>query len=94
MPSQRHPASVGYNQPAQTSYSSDSRYPTHIETHDEFHEEPQVDRDPLDGPVTDAESAPQEHSLVGNDNQDGSLDAAMNGVNQPAEAIVEEASDF
>ncbi len=92
--SQRRPASTGYNQPSQSTYSTDSRYPTHIETHDEFHEDPQIDRDPLDGPVTDAEQAPQEHSLVGNDNQDVSLDAAMNGVNQPAEAVVEEASDF
>lgn len=92
--SKRRPASVGYNQPPQSSYSTDSRYPTHIETHDEFHEDPQIERDPIDGPVSDVEQAPQEHSLVGNDNQDVSLDAAMNGVNQPAEPVVEEVSDF
>lgn len=94
--SERKPASVGYTQPAQpSSYSNDSRYPTHIETHDEFQQDHQIERDPLDGPVTDAEQQPQEHSLVGNDaNGDVSLDAAMNGVNQPSEPIVEEASDF
>lgn len=92
--SDRSPASVGYNQPSM-SLSNDSRYPTHIETHDEFQEDHQVERDPLDGPVTDAEQAPQEHSLVGNDAQpDVSLDAAMNGVNQPSEPVVEEVSDF
>lgn len=91
----RRPASVGYNQPSQTSYSNDSRYPTHIETHDEFQQDHQIDRDPLDGPVNDIEQQPQEHSLVGNDaNQDVSLDAAMNGVNLPSQPIVEEASDF
>lgn len=93
--SERRPASVGYNRPSASSYSNDSRFPTHIETHDEFREEvPQFERDPLDGPVTDAEQQPQEHSLVGNENQDVSLDAAMNGVNQPAEPVVEEVSDF
>ena len=91
--SYRMPASVGYNRP-ENPYLKDSRYPTHVETHDEFQEAHQIEGDPLDGPVNDVEQAPQEHSLVGNDNLDVSLDASMNGVDQPAEAVVEEASDF
>lgn len=95
--SARTPASVSYGQTPQNSYN-DSRYPTQMDMHENY-ESPPEERDPLDGPVTDVEQAPVEHSLVGNDNNPNpageSLDAAMNGISQPAEQpIVEEASDF
>lgn len=88
----RRPASVSYGSQA-PSYERQPSYPTHMETHESYNE-PQ-ERDPLDGPVMDAEQAPQEHSLVNSqDPGDQSLDAAMNGVVQPEQPIVEEASDF
>lgn len=92
----RTPASVGYGQTPQNSYNSSSRYPTQMDMHENY-DEPVMDRDPLDGPVTDVEQIPPEQSLVGNEMNSGngeSLDAAMNGINQPAEPMVEEASDF
>jgi hypothetical protein len=57
----------------------------------EEREEP-VEHGPEDNQVAEA-PATEEHSLVGNEDQ--SLDAAMNGVNQPADQpVVEEATDF
>jgi hypothetical protein len=91
----RSPASVGYGHTPQNDYSQ-SRYPTHMDMHENY-DEPVMDRDPIDGPVTDVEQIPPEQSLVGNDNNGNgeSLDAAMNGINQPIEQpIVDEASDF
>lgn len=94
----RAPASVGYGQTPQNNYNQ-PRYPTHMDMHENY-DEPVMERDPLDGPVTDVEQIPPEQSLVGNDNNlnngaGESLDAAMNGISQPAEQpIVDEASDF
>lgn len=92
--SNRTPASVGYGATPQNNYN-DNRYPTQMDMHENY-DQPPEERDPLDGPVTDVEQVPQEHSLVGNENSGGeSLDAAMNGISQPAEQpIVDEASDF
>lgn len=91
----RAPASVGYGQTPQNDYSQ-PRYPTQMDMHENY-DEPMMDRDPIEGPVTDVEQIPPEQSLVGNDNNGAgeSLDAAMNGISQPAEQpIVDEASDF
>jgi hypothetical protein len=96
-PSFRSPASVGYSH---SSPGNESRYPTHVETHDQYPEAmPEPENDPIEGPVTDAENEnqPQEHSLVsaGGQSEDSSLDAAMNGTSQPQEQpVVDEASDF
>lgn len=91
--SARSPASVSYGQTPQNNYD-ENRYPTQMDMHENY--DVPEERDPLDGPVTDIEQPPQEHSLVGNENPVGdSLDAAMNGFSQPAEQpIVDEASDF
>lgn len=92
----RIPASTNYRESVSPSYA-ESRYPTHIETHEDYpQEDPMPERDPLDGPVTDAEAQPEIHSLVGNENQpaqEQSLDQAMNGV-APDQPVIEEASDF
>jgi hypothetical protein len=93
----RFPASTGYGSAPTYNYNngSSASYPTHMDVHENY-DEPIQERDPLDGPVTDAEPA-IEHSLVGNENNGAgeSLDAAMNGISQPAEQpIVDEASDF
>jgi hypothetical protein len=77
----------------------DNYYPTHVQTHDEsnnFHDPAMDQQDPP--------PAPEEHSLVQNNVQDGqegqSLDQAMseaaNGevVMPPPEPVIEEATDF
>lgn len=95
--SHRSPASVQpYNPPPVPSVS---RYPTQVETHVRDNvDEPPVE--PQEMPEQHEPPPPQEHSLVGNENQpqnqpqDQSLDAAMNGTAQPSEPVVEEASDF
>lgn len=86
----REPASFGNTQAPRT---FESRFPTHMETHSEDRMDEPMDRDFMDPP---AEAEPQEQSLVSRpqNNDDQSLDAAMNGVSQPAEPIVEESSDF
>jgi hypothetical protein len=91
MPSYRSPSSVGYAGSQSTSYNSGSRYPTHIETHQDNYIEPPEE---MEQPILEAEP-PQEHSLVEQAQpvEDQNLDAAMNGIPQP-EAVVEEASDF
>lgn len=84
----RSPGSTSYSQPP--SYNT-SRYPTHMETHEEYREQPQ------ESPVfeNDQQLPQEEHSLVVQDNPDGSVDAAMNGIDQPVETpVIEEASDF
>lgn len=107
--SNRTPASVGYSQklaePARQD-DSPSRYPTHVETHEEYSQEPYYqERDPLDAPVTDFEKPVEEHSLVENRSpqeepiQDQSLDATMNGLDPQAELlnqpmVLDESSDF
>lgn len=91
-PSLRSPASVNYGGPVN---NHDSRYPTHIENHDQFQEPYQdQERDPIEGPVMEADQQPQEHSLVSHNGgvEEHSLDAAMN--TQPEQPVVEEASDF
>ncbi|MFP5385797.1 MAG: hypothetical protein ACLGHN_06930 [Bacteriovoracia bacterium] len=104
-PSIRKPASVGYTQPSPTPsrQESASRYPTHIETHEEHYQEPAYqDRDALEGPVSDMERPAEEHSLVDNfgPRDDQSLDAAMTGPEPvienpvPDQPVVEEVSDF
>jgi hypothetical protein len=96
-------------QPRANAYNHESRYPTHVETHKandrdmgtndshnvEVVDDPYYERDLRSDNVPD-EKRPEEHSLVGSENreQDYSLDAAMNGVEQPAEPVVEEVSDF
>jgi hypothetical protein len=100
----RIPASNSYSNNAAVENAHESRYPTHIETHEQArHEEPAERTAEAEFPVTENEQQqqPQEHSLVGNNNgapEEHSLDAAMNGVNQPAEQperpVVEEAADF
>lgn len=92
-PEYRKPASVNYQRPEIS--RSESRYPTHIETHDQYQEPIQELADPIEEPLSDAEQRPQEHSLVTNNvnPEDSSLEGAMGGepVQQP---VVEEASDF
>ncbi len=91
----RQPANYersGLTQPA----PRENYYPTHVQTHDEsnnFHD-PAVDQQ-------DPPPAPEEHSLVQNNGQEGqSLDQAMsdaaNGevVMPPPEPVIEEATDF
>lgn len=92
-PSMRSPASVGYSHSAPaTNY--ESRFPTHIETHDQF-QEPENYSDPIENQPNDAE---QEHSLVSTspmmeNPEDASLDGTMSGT--PTEQpVIEEASDF
>lgn len=97
MPSpERLPASTNYRDSSSPSYT-ESRYPTHIETHEDYPaEDPMPERDPLEGPVTDSEAGGEVHSLVGNENQppqEQSLDQAMNGGAQD-QPMIEEASDF
>jgi hypothetical protein len=109
MPSMdRMPASTGYSErPVPQENHIESRYPTHLETHERPFEENLPERD--FEPVAEGDPRPQEqeHSLVaGNQNQiqggapeEHSLDAAMNGENQPQVEVpqdrpVEEASDF
>ena len=89
----RSPASFEYNEP-RPSFPSDHRYPTQVETHEDHQNDPEIDRGPAEAPAEPDQ--PQEHSLVGNDSGDQSLDAAMNnGVPAPVEQpIIEEASDF
>ena len=91
----RLPASTGYSAAPINNYQSEApSYPTHMDIHENY-DEPIQERDPLDGPVTEAEQPVIEHSLVGGESPSGeSLDAAMNGVSQPAEPIIDEASDF
>ena len=91
---QRRPASIPtFNSPRRPVITS--RFPTRVETHmrDRDQEEPV---EPQEMPEQHEPPPAQEHSLVGNDNnnQGESLDAAMNGVVQPAEPVVEEVSDF
>jgi len=90
---QRSPANFETQEP-RSSYSNDHRYPTQIETHEDHQNDPEIDRGPAEAPTEPDQ--PQEHSLVGNDSGDQSLDAAMNNSNPaPVEQpIIEEASDF
>jgi hypothetical protein len=91
-PSYRLPASNNYDRPQPSS----SRYPTYTETHDQFPEPQDYHVDPLDQPVNEVDQANQEHSLVSQQPttpEENSLDAAMNGADQPR-PVVEEASDF
>lgn len=94
---QRRPASVRPNISHRPTPAITSRFPTRVETHmrEERLDEQPYEREP-DSTEPIEPPAAQEHSLVGNGNegQDQSLDAAMNGVVQPAEPVVEEASDF
>jgi hypothetical protein len=90
----RSPSSVGYTKPQ--SYNNDSRYPTHVETHEQYQEPaPDTYQDPMDSPVAETEQ-PQEHSLVSDGSpEENSLESAMNGVPQAEQQpVVEEASDF
>lgn len=98
--SNRAPASVGYQYQAQPqAYNQESRYPTTIETHAQPEYQDEYGhghgRDPLEGPVSDAENQPQEHSLVGarEPQNDITLDEVMNGRFE-TEPVVEEVSDF
>lgn len=92
----RRPASVNYKR--QEVSHSESRYPIHVETHDQYQDPLPEHSDPIEEPVSDAEARPQEHSLVSNNVQnpeDSSLDAAMNGSGEAQpQPVVEEASDF
>lgn len=89
---QRSPASYD-SQVQRPSFGSENRYPTQMETHEDHQNDPEIDRTPADAPNEPAE--PQEHSLVGNENQDQSLDASMNNAaSAPEQLTVEEASDF
>jgi hypothetical protein len=98
----RLPASSGYSRPDPRSFGRESNIPTHIETHEEFRNDSPEEPVPQESPVAENEAPVQEeHSLVNTEPaekepQDTSLDAAMNGVEQPVEQqpIVEEASDF
>ena len=86
----REPASFGNTQAPQRPH--ESRFPTHMETHSDPERDEPMDRDFMD-PVNEPE--PQEQSLVSRPQQDDqSLDAAMNGEVRPVEPIVEESSDF
>jgi hypothetical protein len=97
-PARRMPASVGYGQAPQQNYQPvQNRYPTYTETHDNFRDDRQMDRDPLDAPVTDVEQQPEEHSLVHQNPEQvepATLDAAMNGGADPNQVMIEEVSDF
>jgi hypothetical protein len=90
---QRSPANFEYNEP-RPSFPSEPRYPTQVETHEDHQNDPEIDRGPAEAPAEPDQ--PQEHSLVGNESGDQSLDAAMNNGNPaPVEQpIIEEASDF
>ena len=90
----RVPSSVGYTQPSKI---NEPTYQTHIETHAENNPEVVEERAPSDTIQGEAEQPPQEPSLVENNQQqeDQSLDAAMNTTPRPEEQpVVEEASDF
>lgn len=90
----RAPASYEYNEPARPAFPNDNRYPTQVETHEDHQNDPEIDRGPAEAPAESEQ--PQEHSLVGNESGDQSLDAAMNnGASGPVEQpIIEEATDF
>jgi hypothetical protein len=90
---QRSPASSEYSE-QRSSFGNEPRYPTQVETHEDHQNDPEIDRGPAEASVEPDQ--PQEHSLVGNEPGDQSLDAAMNNpspgpVEQP---MIEEASDF
>lgn len=91
----RIPASASYSQRYQQPSYNENRYPTYTETHDQHYDNHEPD--PIEQPMNEMEQS-QEHSLVGNAPDGGSLDAAMNGVDQPAveapQPVIEEASDF
>ncbi len=95
----RTPASITYtkryHEPQNQDTSSSSSYPTHIETHDPTYED-MAATNPADGgaPMEIEQQQPEEHSLVssgGEAPENQSLDAALNGAEQP---VVEEVSDF
>ncbi len=90
---QRSPANFEYNEP-RPSFPSEPRYPTQVETHEDHQNDPEIDRGPAEAPAEPDQ--PQEHSLVGNESGDQSLDAAMNNGNPASvdQPIIEEASDF
>lgn len=108
----RLPASTGYAQPREPQYSEPqiSRYPTHIETHDQVLEEQPVNTEPREAltepqielePQEQPKVVPQEHSLVDNNipQEEQSLDAAMNGQEvqekaEPQVREVQESGDF
>jgi hypothetical protein len=101
--SNRAPASTGYQYPSQPRaiHNQESRYPTTVETHqapdqmDDYNYDQHLERDPLDGPVMEANNMAEEHSLVGNrePQSDASVDDVMNG-GANHEPVVEEVSDF
>lgn len=103
----RMPASASYSQRPVEEVQHESRYPTHVETHDRPYEEVLTERDSENVQNEDQKMPAEEHSLVAGNapNQpagsaeENSLDAAMNGTEQQApeaqeKAVVEEASDF
>lgn len=87
----RRPASITYTKRYhEPSNQESSAYPTHIETHEPSYDD-MVATEPVDPGQVEIQPT-EEHSLVGNENSENqSLDAAMNGVEQP---VVEEVSDF
>lgn len=94
---ERRPASVRPYTQETNAFNQDSRYPTEMETHSDYPAE-EPERLPVDDPMSDMvmDAPEKEHSLVSQPQQqdDHSLDAAMNGVVQPVEPVIEEASDF
>lgn len=100
IPGSRRPASVGpaAYAPTPTPNYQGSRFPTQMEIHEDARYDEAPERDPYGNQPDPIEAPPApEHSLVSNTHNEGedqSLDAAMNGIDQPVQPVVEEASDF